>query len=483
MKYHREGITSPDQIAHSRKIGWKTVQRRCPDFTKWHRDTFIAQGYNLKKDPDIAPIQGHWMGRRCYAVPLSGLPNAPCALWVDSRLFTAPAPTPPPKHARNSPSTLDNLTQCVRFKYGDTDTGAADEGTQLHAAFESGDLRGLNEEQRTVVEQARIYVEGLMQGHPEKWIDLTERRVELRDLTWGHADRILIHRVLPLIHVIDFKSTRRESEHEFQARTYGAAVLEELTTETPSRFHEGTCVELHTHVIAPRIKSIQHHQYDGYQLLNDVRQDIEALYERIANPFTPPTPTPDLCEKCARASECPALGVQILDSTSRLRLPVPSTFDPAVLQSPRDRACAQALAGIFANWAKQIKSMNAEWAQNGTNAEALAPYGYRVQSRSTGLRVPAEFQGSALEALRETVPADVLDRALTVSLPELCAAWSEARQVPDSEVREEVKALLGDLIVEGRTSFLAKTKRIPDDVLLHNIVESARQLSAPDPSD
>ena len=70
------------------------------------------------------------------------------------------------RHHKYGPSTLDSLSLCVRFKFRARDVDdAADEGTLLHKAFETGDLRGLTDEQASCVRTIRDYVDALKFEH------------------------------------------------------------------------------------------------------------------------------------------------------------------------------------------------------------------------------------------------------------------------------------------------------------------------------
>ena len=52
------------------------------------------------------------------------------------------------RHHRYGPSMLDNLSNCIRFKYIPfKDDDAASEGTLLHEAYETESLIGLDDEQ------------------------------------------------------------------------------------------------------------------------------------------------------------------------------------------------------------------------------------------------------------------------------------------------------------------------------------------------
>lgn len=366
-------------------------------------------------------------------------------------------------HARFGPSTLDSLSKCLRFKYLDSPE-AANEGTELHKAFETENLNGLTEEQRTVVQQTLDYVESLKatEGGPENWNDNREMRLELRDLTYGTADRVLVHKQKMIAHVIDAKFGRLQGEHDFQVQTYAAALTERY-------FDAGVPLEtVTTHVLSPRISDIQVKVYNAEELLQEIRNRIIALYEKIDDPFNPPTPNEDLCAKCARAAKCPALNQVAVAVAPRLGLPLPSAFAPDSLASDKDRAIAQVLAGALINWGEQVKKNNAAYVQNGGTI-----LGNKLVTRSTGLRVPVEHTGLAWQVLRQHLDEDLLLSGSTLVLGRLASNIAEAHGIPEADAKEQLRTWLRDIAEEGSTSFLQKTKRLSDTEQLKMITENA----------
>jgi hypothetical protein len=382
------------------------------------------------------------------------------------------------KHARFGPSTLDSLSKCIRFKYYDTDDGAATEGSELHAACEAESVKGLSEDQARMVQACLDYIDGLKQteGGPKCWDDVKELEVELEDLTFGTADRILTHRAKPIIHVCDYKFIRVEGiGHNFQVRTYGAAYLDKYTIpylDDPTQLEP---YAVHTHVIAPRIDSYERQEHNGYELWKSVREEIEALYARIDNPWNPETPDEVLCAKCARASRCPSVSKTAAVVATRLGLPLPQDFAPNAVVAPKDRAIAQVIAGALDTWATQIKKDNAEWAsQDPANVEALAEHGLKYVTRSTGIRVPSEFVPAAIQTLKDRgIPEELILENVTLKLPGIIKAYASIGTESEAEVRAEVRSALEGMVTEGSTKFLQKAKRIQDQLLLEQLNKGA----------
>ena len=383
------------------------------------------------------------------------------------------------KHARFGPSSLDALSKCIRFKYSDVDEDAATEGTELHAAVETGNLNGLEDEQRDAVQAILDYIDSLMAGDKD-WMLLKEARVQLEDLTFGTSDVILVHKTKTEVHVIDAKFTRADTDHSFQIRTYGAAVVETLQRKMNITNHDGVII-LHyddvdhpieavtTHVVSPRTRVIDTATYQADELLTEVRRDIEELYARIDEPFNPPTPHDELCTKCARASKCPALSQVVLASSQELGLALPAQFDPTTMDSAEDRARAQVLAGAFLSWADQIKKANNEYAKEGGDIP-----GFKLRTRSTGMRLPKEFTGLAIERLVEAgYDRHTIIESCSLVLGSLAKSLSQDSDKAQADIKEHIRELLGDFVTESQTEFLQKAKRITDEALLKQLSEGS----------
>ena len=359
-------------------------------------------------------------------------------------------------HHQYGPSALDALSQCVRFKYNDSDDDAATEGTLLHKAFETGDLAGLDDEQKQCVTAIRGYAESLKYENgasPADWEDLAETGIALEGLTFGTPDRVLINRKQRLAHVIDAKYTRLDKEHGMQLRTYGAAIVEKYPGEIDT---------VETHVVAPRLGRTDRERHCAPVLVKAVRDHIEALYARIEDPFTPPTPCEDLCGKCARASKCPAFSKAVTAVSRGIGLPLPSMFAPNAIVSLRDRAVAQVLAGALTNWSEQVKSANLEFVAGGGEIP-----GYRLTRRSTGMRVPKERTGEALALLQVAgVSPEAAIGCCSLTIGDVVSAVSFACGVPESVAKDQVRAALADVAREGFCQFLSKENRVSDDALM-----------------
>lgn len=366
-------------------------------------------------------------------------------------------------HARHSPSTLDALAKCVRFQYGDMNDGSANEGTILHEHFEKENVKGLTPSQAKDVQSCIDYVNSIKasEGGPDCWIDQKEVKVELRDLTYGTCDRLLTHKTNGIMYVIDAKFTRVSSEHGRQLRTYGAGAV-----EMHRAAGDTGPLRVKLHVVAPRLSDIEIEEWDGDVLLAHMRQDIEEIYARVENPWVTETPHEDLCGLCARALICPSMRATATQAIIRSGLPMPGSLIINEAATIEQRSQAQAVAGALENIAKAIKTANLDFVK-ATGAELP---GFKRITRSTGARISKERTPIAIEQLVENgIDRDIVLQSCSLTLGDLSDKWSDCMGITKQEAKEQIMDALGDLVSEGETTFLQRSKRISDAQLLENL--------------
>lgn len=396
------------------------------------------------------------------------------------------------QHARYSPSKLSALSKCVRFEYKELADGSDEEGTMLHKATETKCYTGLTASQSLEVQMAVGYGESLYAGDPGSWAVLKEPKLVLADLTYGHADLVLINMGLKTIHVCDYKFIRTAvDKYAMQLRAYGAAVVSmmlEARTENAMctimdddgaviwyQDMTGVPVEdfvVYTHVVAPRVTAEPVTEtWNAKDLLGTMKRDITLLYAAIDDPFTPPSPDSELCGNCSRIARCPAMNQVVRHAATEIvGLPLPSLFDPANQSiSTRDRALGQVLGTILENWAEQVKASNTEFVKAGGEIP-----GFRLQSRSNGMKIDRTMTMVAIMALRELGYTDEeLLGACTLSIAELAKNREETCGKAVGETKEEVKNTLGDIAAETTSTFLMKVKRTPNEAVVKSLMEGA----------
>src|SRR3990167_946666 len=352
------------------------------------------------------------------------------------------------KHSRYSPSRLEKLELCLRYSSIENQA-AGQEGTDLHKAVETGDYVGLSQEQKDCVDQVRVYAENIKAGMTTGVSEQKEIKVELRDLTFGYVDLLLYQPYSPYTetHVVDYKFGRVAVvpvKDNFQMQCYCAAVLETSPT----------LEKVTGHIVAPRQGYVDAYTFDR-SLITQVRQRIETLYERLNNPFNPPTANESTCSMCKWASICPALGQTAVAVARGIGLPLPSAFAPDAIVSSDDRGYAHVVATALENWAEQVKKNNSEFAKAGGIVTD-----HELRERSSGMKIPRESTHEALDRLTTTgyATAEEIAAALTLSIPQLAEAMTEVRGTTDKDEREQLRAILAELIFEGKTQYLTRVK-------------------------
>ena len=364
------------------------------------------------------------------------------------------------KHARYSPSTVEKLLLCSCFRHKDM-LQASDEGTLLHKAAETGDLTGLDDEQKKVVSTYLTYVANVKAGFGDKPIfHAHERKLELKDLTFGYADDVII--CGDVAHIPDLKTGRKPVTPadlggvpgNVQVRIYCAALMEELP-------HITQCTG---HLVAPRIPHTSHYTF-GRDVIESTRKMLEESYDKWDDPFErKPIANEELCPICARAAKCPVLNTTAVLAARSVGLPVPAVFDPGSMVSDADRSKAQAIAQALENWAEQIKKRNLAYVVE-TGAELP---GFKLMNKSTGKRVPRDNSLSACNALLASgyLNQEQLLGTVSLSIPEMAKAAQEIRGTTENEERARLGAILGTLAVEGSATYLQRIKKITDQQLL-----------------
>lgn len=369
------------------------------------------------------------------------------------------------QHARYSPSTLSSLQKCLRFKFDETEDmkAAGDEGTLLHYACETGDLRGLDEKQRMDVQMSRDYVNSLRAGLSAGWLELSEGRLVLKDLTFGHVDLLLIDVVGKNVHVVDYKFTRVDSDPGEQLRAYGAAAVEMLLTDG-LRLKSEDLVRLDavnkvvTHIVAPRLGGPPVvDEYDANDLLARVRRDIAELYARIDDPWAPENPEyPELCARCARAGRCPSVNKVVARMAPELGVTIPTIFDLSMPVTPEERAIRQNIRGLLDKWCEQVGKDNNEFAIAGGTVP-----GYKLQTRSNGFKVPRESTKTALDLLsgKLSLPLDVVAGSLTLSVAELSKQLAQVTTDPEATWKGRLMEALEGVGTNTSSTFLVKESK------------------------
>ncbi len=284
-------------------------------------------------------------------------------------------------HHKYSPSKLKLLAQCPGYTGDDEPSEAAEEGTRLHAAAETGDMAGLTDEQRGFVQMCLDYVaettgdcQAILREYHLKTLGGGEKGTE------GTADVIAVNGAHA--HVIDYKFGRvgvDPAETNLQGYAYALGVFDEFEAESVT-----------VHFLLPRRDEVSRAVFtrDEYPRMAIAVGSVLNLchnFEAMGRPVSMLAPSPAGCKWCGNRGECPALAAPCTDLATRANgsLTMPAETNPGLMTAPQ---LAQALdvGGILDAWVKRWNdSVKAEAARRIKGGVAVGTYGIK---RRAGLR-------------------------------------------------------------------------------------------------
>lgn len=348
-------------------------------------------------------------------------------------------------HASYSPSQLDSLSICPGYKGGTsspTAIKAAEQGTRCHAACETGDLTGLTEEERMLVEMAVGYEADVAVGAIEVKREIC---VEVFD-QWGFLDTLII-KPDGKADIVDFKfgvMPVRDAEFNIQmkAYTYGVWVM------FPS------IKEITVHLVQPKLDTITFHTWDRDRDMENIGTEVKQVIERAklarADFFSPDveklfTPLCEACDFCGNRARCRPLSRKIIKISSKYD-PVFGVLDdpmmrPGEIRDPKTLGLLLRAAKIAAKWAEDVQTSALEQALT----EGIVPEDFRLVEVNKPRRVSNPLL--AYEALKDKIAwEDMLACATGVSIGKLEEIFTES--APRGE-KAKYKALLTDRLQDA----------------------------------
>ena len=312
-------------------------------------------------------------------------------------------------HAKHSPSSLRYKEICPGWENRGGTSDAADEGSLMHKAAETGDLSRLNPEQRAQVQECLDYLTPLEDGADEVH---RERRMDVAGLTWGTADRVIIRGSGEHAHVIDFKFGRQpvdDADVNLQGFAYAVAV-----------FHEYPVERVTVHFLCPRTDTITRHTFVRSEEYDRMVTRIAAVIARAEDPNHELNPDPKVCQYCAHLGTCKAVANKALMIPKGNRWDLPADLNPEAITQPEQMSRVLEVVPAIEAWASAIKQAALEMVRHGRDIP-----GYALRSRS-GRRV-----------IKDLLPAwAIINQEFGVSLEEFLPACS----VKITDVENAVKA-------------------------------------------
>jgi hypothetical protein len=292
-------------------------------------------------------------------------------------------------HARVPPSGMKTLVICPSHTGEERDPNAppsaADEGTMMHEAFESGMLLNLNPEQAAAVQECLDYVkkytDAAEKGHVHR-----ELKLEIMGLTFGTSDLIVWHAHTKTLHVFDVKFGRNPVE-DAEINKQGWCYVEGAWSKYPD------AEEVHMHFIQPRCDQLSIHVFKPADR-QKIQLFIKMAVARVSQPAKKRERVfdPHNCFYCGQLGTCSApavFGYGIVrryapDKLGNVKLDFAT--DPALIIDGETAGKTQLIADIMGKWASAVKDQNKQLFLGGTEV-----VGYKLVERggSTSLRTGA----------------------------------------------------------------------------------------------
>lgn len=275
------------------------------------------------------------------------------------------------KHATYGPSSLKFRKICPGWRNDrDADLTAANEGTKLHSAYETGILLGLDDEQATAVKKVIRYTE-TFEKLPGAVV-FKEMRLSINDgLTFGTADRVII--VGRGAYLLDGKFGRGaidDAEINLQGWAYVIGIFERFDVDWVSvHFISPRRDEVTTHKFSredlPRIATevnmvIQRCKDFDESAVRDSRGNIIACDASMLNRHD------QACQYCGLIARCPKhTDYAIAVAKKYAPLELVEEVHSSEISDPAVMAQAYAAARVMEKWAASVKKHATEMAMNG----------------------------------------------------------------------------------------------------------------------
>jgi len=263
---------------------------------------------------------------------------------------------------------LKNKEICPHWQNRPGSSAAADEGTRMHEACETGILDGLNLEQQAQVKDCTDEV-FRRQSEIMDCRRYNELRLDVAGMTFGTADVVLVGKTTATL--IDYKMGRvpvDPAETNLQGWAYALGVFDAFDV-----------MAVTVVFLQPRCDTISEftfHRDPDYDRMLARVADVIRKAEDKDSPFNP---HPENCEYCGCKAECPTLASKALAVATRYSdaLVLPDEMHPSNITDPKQMALALKLAPVLADWAQSVRKHALDMVQAG---QEIPSYGLKFRS-------------------------------------------------------------------------------------------------------
>ena len=343
-------------------------------------------------------------------------------------------------HHQFSPSQLAYREACPGWKPDEGPQSAqAAEGTMMHKALETGDLKGLNEEQtRCVNLVSELFVsmrEELEKGESKAEVH-QEMRLGIMDLTFGTADLVVVSEAHAKIGDAKFGwNAVEDAETNLQGWAYAIGVFE--------KFPKVDYVEV---VFAqPRLDYVSRANFYRKADLERMKLRVMTVIAR-AKDHKPEDlrPSEFSCLYCGAKATCTALHKKALIISSKFVELAPDKelldiYNPDQLATPELRGKAEILRRILEPWCEKVRKDNLRHILE--TGEEIP--GFEVKSRA-GRRSVSDPQ-ITWELVKDRLTPEEFAAVTEVSVAQLLKAYSDkAPRGSKEKLKQEIEDRLTD---------------------------------------
>lgn len=370
------------------------------------------------------------------------------------------SPAPPvaePAHAEFGPSTLKyfEIAPMYRPRHDDTNE-AAEKGTRIHLACETGNLEALVDEERLIAEQMLAAVDMIRARHklPPDVEDHKEIRLYMRTPsgieTFGTCDRLFIHMNEGVM--IDYKTGRNaidDPEINAQTQAYVAGAFQKFPQ----------LQTVHFYFIVPVRDEVLFATYTRAQL-PDLLLRITAIIAR-AKVATTCNPQPGICDFCARLHDATCLHIERKALVLRNKyleegFPIPEEVHSSKVTDGKTMGELLRLSRLMKDWSEAVAFRAKQMAfEEGQEIDGFTKM--RVGGKTAVLSTLGAFN-----ALKDQMTPEEFMSCCTLDMGKAESYFSDkAGKGKKAAAIEAMKDTLQDagLLVQGEGSYQLRVKR------------------------
>lgn len=322
------------------------------------------------------------------------------------------------KHAEFPPSSLSMFEKCSRYiPEAGEDKIWAKEGTAMHHAMETGDLSGLDGEQRVCVEKCwEVFEEETKDAkvvHKELTLEIAE------STTFGTADLVALWRDKAFIGDAKFGRTAvTRAEENLQGWAYAIGLFEKH-----SELEDITVM-----FVQPRLDMVTSYTFNRKKDFARIKSRVDKIIQnataaRKSKKKDFYSPNEISCLYCGQRASCPAVTKLVTPiakaSDTTLAKTVPQLIDPKKLTTPVLRAKGETTRRILEKWCEAVKKWCDEVKEHNVSAVVSGEEvpGYSIRYRKNPRKILNI--DAAYEAVKDKMNREEFEKLCTVSISAL----------------------------------------------------------------